>query len=117
MGNKREIKKAVRYACGDVAAECILARDYIDGIDYDAMNAIICDIADLQVDTLACCTFSFDKTERDFENGAQYRKALHNYRRAAFDKINRDFDASLREIVKRMNALLPQEVKDANKLL
>ena len=33
MGNKRLLKKQIKYACGDLAAECIIAINFVDGID------------------------------------------------------------------------------------
>ena len=42
MANKRDLKKQIRYICGDLAAECLIAGEYVDGIDRKSMRAIVC---------------------------------------------------------------------------
>ncbi len=64
MANKRNLKKAVKAVCGNIAGECIIARNLIPGIDADKMNKIVIDIADLQYQTIANVSFSFDKGKR-----------------------------------------------------
>ena len=41
MANKRNLKKAVKAVCGNIAGECIIARNLIPGIDADKMNQIL----------------------------------------------------------------------------
>ena len=41
MANKRELKKEIRKVCGDIAAECLLAKYLIKGADGKALNAVI----------------------------------------------------------------------------
>ena len=48
MANKRNLKKAIKAACGDLAGECLIARDLVPGIDRKKMTDIFFDIADLQ---------------------------------------------------------------------
>ena len=48
MANKRNLKKAIRFACGDMAGECIFAENTIEGTDVAAWDQIILDIALLQ---------------------------------------------------------------------
>ncbi|MCM1110476.1 MAG: hypothetical protein NC336_04660 [Clostridium sp.] len=115
MSSKRNLKKAIRYTCGDVAAECLIARNYVENIDADAMNAIICKLADLQTKTLPHCSVSFDHVPSDFANRHEYRKALRAFRRQAYGKLRGEFNNSLAAIVKEMNEQLPQAQKEANK--
>ena len=90
MASKRLLKKQVKYACGDLAAECILAIHFVDGINVEKMQDVVFQIASLQTLVLEKVSFSYDKVKSDFETAVQ-------------------------EIVKSMNALLPQAQKDANK--
>lgn len=32
MANKRDLKKQVKYICGDLATECMLAAEYVKGV-------------------------------------------------------------------------------------
>ena len=74
MANKRDLKKQVRYICGDLASECMLAADYVKGVDRTTMQKIVSEIARLQTATLANMSFAFDKVPSDFDNGATYTR-------------------------------------------
>ena len=92
MANKRRLKKAIRIACGNMAGECIITRNFVPGVDAKKIDEIIFNIADLQFVTLENVSFSFDKSRSSFESPA-------------------DID----EIVKQMNDALPAEQKERNK--
>lgn len=115
MANKRNLKKQVRYICGDIATECMLASTCIDGVDAKEMGRIVAEIAHLQEVALSSVSFSFDKVRSDFASKADYRKARSTYNRKAFTALREKFNNRIREIVKEMNAALPQAAKDANK--
>lgn len=115
MANKRDLKKEIRYICGDLAGECIMARELMPGVDYDAANAVVIEIAALQSAALSKVTFDFDKTPRDFENTHEYRKARNAYYAEAYKKLKEDFNASVDGILHKMNALLSKEQREANK--
>ncbi len=115
MANKRDLKKEIKYVCGDLAAECLLAKNYVKGVDAKAMKEIITKIADLQISALNNVTFVFDKLPKDFESGAAYRKARAEYFKKAFSSLREKFYDKVNALVKEMNAALPQEVKDNNK--
>jgi hypothetical protein len=117
MANKRQIKKHIRYVCGDLAAELLIARHVYEGFDDKKVNEIINDIASLQVDSIKNVTFDFDKARRSFEHEGAYRKARHTYFHQAYATLLADFNNSVTEIVRNMNEAMPQEVKDANKQL
>ena len=108
MANKRDLKKQVKYICGDLATECMLAAEYVKGVVPAEMHKIVAEIASLQTSALASATFGFDKTEAEFESKAAYNKK-------AFAALREKFNNKVQEIVKQMNAALPQAVKDANK--
>lgn len=115
MANKRNLKKEIRNICGDLAAELLSAAACIEGFDTERVNDIVGRIASLQVNALSHCTFSFDKTAKDFDNAHDYHKALRAYNRKAFGKLKADADTEIAAILKEMNALLPQAARDAVK--
>ena len=115
MANKRQLKKHVRYVCGDLAAEILIASHMLKGFDRKEVTAIVGDIATLQTKTLQNASFAFDKAAHDYADHAEYRKARRKYFAAAYKKLLADFNESVLAIVKKMNAAMPQEVKDANK--
>lgn len=114
MANKRELKKEIRYVCGDLAAECLLAKNFVKGVDKKAMTDIVIRIADLQLSALDHATFSFDKLPHDFENGRAYHKARREYYRKGYASLRTKFYDKVKEIVKDMNAAVPDEVKKNN---
>ena len=114
MANKRQLKKRVRYACGDMAAELLVASHCLKGFDRADVVRIVNEIASLQETTLANASFAFDKNRAAFDTPEAYRKARHAYFKAAYKKLDDEFMAKMAEIVKEMNAAMPQAVKDAN---
>ncbi len=115
MTNKRQLKKNIRYVCGDIAAELLVARAMYPEFDDVRVNKIINDIADLQETSVQRVTFSFDKMPRDFENMGAYNKARSEYNRKAYKKLAEDFRKGVEAIVKEMNEALPASAKEANK--
>lgn len=115
MANKRDLKKQIKYICGDLAGECIMARNFVHGIDADKMNEIVFKIAALQESTLVRVTFGYDKVVADFDSAHAYKIARTKYFTAAYRTLANDFNVSVKEIVKEMNAQLPAEQKEANK--
>lgn len=53
MANKRELKKQIKYICGDVAMQCIITREFVEGVDAEKMNDLVFQTADLQSKSLA----------------------------------------------------------------
>ncbi len=115
MANKRNLKKQIRYICGELAVECILSRDYVEGIDTEKMNMLVCEIAELQENSLKNVSFSFDKTPREFESLKAYNKASGAYYRNAYKVFYQEFNKHVASVVKSMNALLPEAQREMNK--
>ena len=115
MANKRILKKQIRYVCGDIAAECILAMNFIEGIDVEKMQSLVFEVASLQTSSLAKVSFSYDKIKEDFESSHEYNVTKNKYFRIAYNSLKSEFNQKVQDIVKSMNALLPQSQKDANK--
>lgn len=115
MTNRREFKKHVKYVCGDIAAECIIAKYYIKGIDVNKMDEIVIRLATLQETMLSRSNVNFDKTPKTFASFADYKKNRKKFMSKAFESLNVIFDKEILDIVKEMNKLLPQEQKELNK--
>lgn len=116
MANKRDLKKNIRYTCGDIAGECIFAETVFDGIDANKMNAVIVKVAVLQEDAIKKISVSFDKAPRDFKNNMkEYRKARRDYYRECVKGIAKFMRESIESVVTDMNALMPSSQKEAIK--
>jgi len=115
MANKRNLKKAIKAACGDLAGECLIARDLVPGIDRKKMTDIFFDIADLQYVSIDNVSFSFDKTEKSFDSRHEYKKARAKYYKTAYKKLNDYFKKGVNDIIARMNSSLGEQQKAANK--
>lgn len=114
MANKRNLKKQVNNICADLATECLIAGKYVKGVEPAKMDAIVQKIADLQSNALASISFAFDRIPSDFSNLMEYNKEKEAYFRKAYAAFREKFSAHVQEIVKEMNAALPDEVKKAN---
>lgn len=115
MANKRQLKKSIRFICGDLAGECFLARQFVPNVDKAKLNQAIVEIAQLQDDTLAKTSFSYEKTPKDFESTSAYHKAKHDYYRTAYNMLIDHFNDEVKKIVHLMNEAMPSEQKEANK--
>ena len=115
MANKRQLKKQIRYICGDHAGECILARQLMPNADKEKLNQAVVEIAELQEESLANATFAFDKAPRDFESLKEYNHAKHVYYHTAYEQLVKHFNDRVQDIVKLMNEAMPAAQKEANK--
>ena len=115
MANKRQLKKQIKYVCGDLATELLIASHALKGFDRQEVSRIVGHIAELQQGALKHASFAFDKSHKSFESCADYNKARAAYNRQAFKKLTDEFNEKVAAIVKEMNAAMPQAVKDANK--
>lgn len=111
MANKRNLKKQVKYLCGDMASECILAIELAPNLDKEKMEDAIGQIAKLQFSTIGHITFSFDKSPRDFTSRKEYRHARKEYFKKAYSSIIKEFNAKVDEILKTMNSAIPTPQK------
>ncbi len=112
MASKRNLKKQIRNICGDLAAECAMAIQYAPMVDEEKMSDIISRVAGLQENTLARVSFSFDKSERDFDNRHQYIQAKKAYYKVAYCKLVADFNNAVEKMVDDMNAAMPKAPKE-----
>ncbi len=107
MANRRQLKKQIRYICGDVAAECAMAKYLIDGVNRETLDNALRHVAALQEQTLARVSAGFDKVPCDFESQKEYNASKHSFYAKAFTSLRNDFNKRLQEIVKEMNSALP----------
>lgn len=115
MANKRELKKFIRNTCGALALDMILAKESFKQIDRKAVHDVIVAAARLQGKTLRRVQFSFDRSPKSFDDYKSYKKARAEYYRQAYATLLADFNTEVGEIVKEMNAALPEEVRKAIK--
>lgn len=117
MANKRNLKKYVRYACGALASEIRMAHALFPEIDRKSVYNILVEIAGLQTTTLAKANIAFPGGADKHEEGskARNRAARAVYYREAYGKLLEEFDTRIVEIVKDMNAALPEGVRMALK--
>lgn len=105
--NKRLLKKEIHRICGALAGECVLAKIAIPGIDREKLNEIIYQLADLQASALRLVSVEFPRTPRSFDNRKEYADARRAYLKASFAKLREHFNARVQEILKEMNATVP----------
>ncbi len=115
MANKRDIKKYIRNTCGSLASEIILARAAFPQIDRKTVYEIIRNIAALQASSLAKVSVTFDKKRSSFVDAETYNKESRAFYKKAYDTLLDEFDKKIYEILKEMNAALPQEVRNTIK--
>lgn len=105
MKSKRDLKKQIKYICGDLVGECMIIGEISPEEKQNEVGQLIIDIAVLQETTLEKVNFSFDKGQREFPSRHDYLKARSAYYRAAYGKLHEEFNAGLREVIHRMNEL------------
>lgn len=109
MTNRRDLKKRIAFVCGDMAAECLVARAFIDGADAEKLTSCIREIAALQTEALSRVNVHFDQKPRDFASRNEYNKARAAFTRKAFASLTNDFNERVKAIVKEMNEALPAQ--------
>lgn len=113
--NKRLLKKEIRMICGSLAGECVLAKLTMPATNPETFNQIIYELAGLQENALSLTNFDFPQSPKAFASAREYRKARREYFAAAYGKLKSEFNDHIEAIVKKMNAALPAEQKEANK--
>lgn len=105
MKSKRDLKKQIRYICGDLVGECLLIGEICPDDKQDEVAQLVVDLAVLQEKTLSHCNFSFDKSVRDFASERDYKRAKSEYVRKAYATLHDQFNARLSELVHKMNQI------------
>lgn len=105
MKSKRDLKKQIKYICSDLVGECMVLDLILPDDKHDELAQLVVDIALLQEQTLANCTFSFDKSERDFGSAHAYQQAKSLYFRQAYKALHEQFNTRLGELVHELNRI------------
>ena len=105
MANKRQLKKAISYACGEMASECYFAQNTFEHTNPEDWENIILDIAMLQVNARKRVSVDFDKIPKDFANGKEYNKARRTYFKAVEKALGKYMKEESEKIVSQMNTL------------
>ena len=106
MANKRQLKKAMTYACSEMAGECFFAQETFENTNPEDWDKIIVDIALLQAEAVNRVSVDFDKTPKDFPNGKEYKKARRTYFKAVEKALGKYIKEESEKIVGEMNALV-----------
>ena len=109
MASKRQIKKAIQNACGDIASECIFAESAFGENKIDEWDSIIIDTALLQQETVKRMNMRFDKKVKDFANRKEYNKARRAFYKQCEKELSEYFRAEVENLAKRMNDLMPSK--------
>ena len=109
MASKRQIKKAIMNACGDIAGECIFAESAFGEGKIAEWDSIIIDTALLQQEAVNRVNNRFDKNVKDFANRKEYNKARRAFFKQCEKELTEYFHAEVENIAKRMNGLMPSK--------
>ena len=109
MANKRQIKKAIRNACGDMAGECIFAQDFFGEGKEEQWDQIIVNVALLQESALERVDVKFDRAPGSFASGSEYRKARRAFNRQAMKALKEYMHSETEKSVASMNELMPKK--------
>ncbi|MBQ2075444.1 MAG: hypothetical protein II691_04620 [Muribaculaceae bacterium] len=105
MANKRQLKKAIGYACGEMAGECFFAQNTFENTNPEDWDKIVLDIALLQAEAVNRVSVDFDKVPKDFASGKEYKKARRTYFKAVEKALANYMKEESEKIVSQMNAL------------
>ena len=107
MANKRDIKKAIQRACGDIAGECIFAEPAFGEGKIEQWDSVIIDTALLQQEAVNRVNNRFGKKVKEFANRKEYNKARRAFFKQCEKELSEYFRAEVENIAKRMNELMP----------
>ncbi len=110
MANKRQLKKAICRACGEVASECIFTSEALGKVeDIQKWDSIIIEAALLQAEAVNRVSESFKQLPKDFPSIKEYKKARNAHAKQVVKGINEMMTTTMQEIAQKMNALLPKK--------
>lgn len=105
--NRRLLKKEIHRICGALAGECVIAKLAIPGIDCEKLNELIFQLAELQESAIQLVSVDFPQTPKSFASKKEYADARRSYYKASFAKLREHFNIRVQEILKEMNAAVP----------
>ena len=105
MKSKRDLKKEIKYIFSDLVGECMVLDLILPEEKHDELAQLVVDIALLQEQSLSNCTFSFDKSARDFASAHAYNQAKSQYFRQGYNALREQFNTRLGELVHELNRI------------
>lgn len=102
MASKRDLKKAIKRSCGNIAAECFMSQFFDEKPEWDD---VIVDAAVLQQEAINRIAVRFDKKVADFDTPAAYRKARRTFFKENVGEITQYISGEVAKIAARMNEL------------
>ncbi|MBO7608815.1 MAG: hypothetical protein J6S96_01245 [Muribaculaceae bacterium] len=109
MANKRQLKKAICHACGQIAGECLMTQAALDYKDAEKWDEIVIDAALLQVAALKKVQPKFEPKPKSFANGKEYKRARREFYKNNEKELASFMKEEIGKIVGKMNALLPKK--------
>lgn len=113
MANKRLFKKNVDLLCADMIEQMMIAYVNVDGADRNSISDAIGKVLHAQETARDNCNVAFDRSRKAFGSEKEYRVEKHNFTKALYAKILKDFDSEISEALKLFNAAIPEAVKKA----
>lgn len=104
--SKRILKKEIHRICGAMAGECVMAKITVPGIDREALNHCIFELAELQSSALKLVSVDFPGVEKSYASRKEYVDARRTYYKASFAKLREHFNSRVEAILHDMNQIL-----------
>lgn len=105
MANKRDLKKAIRIACGNMAGECFRASEGASEADIEKWEDVVINVAVMQTQAIAKVGEKCPHKPKAFESPKAYRKARKQFFAEAEREITDFMRSKGEEIAKAMNEL------------
>jgi len=109
MASKRQIKKAIQEACGDIASECIFAESAFGHDKLEQWDNIIVDTALLQREAIKRVNPHFGEKVKHFASRKEYNQARQAFFKQNIKDLSAYFKGEVEKIAKRMNELMPSK--------
>ena len=107
--NKREYKKAIEALGTAMCVEIFNIGVTTKGADAAKINEAINIVWGAMDDTKRGANLYFPKKEREFADRAAYNRERNQYYRAAFERLNSEFETQVDEALKLVNAATGKE--------
>lgn len=115
MANKRDFRKYVTTVVNNICQDMMIAYYNIDNANKTAIDDAVIEVLKAGELALSHSNVMFDKTAKAYSNKREYNTEKAKFNRALYSRINKEFFENLNLGLKKFNAAIPQEVKEANK--
>ncbi len=104
--NKRQLKKRFGAIAAEVVQSVLPAAVYSGAITDEKAEEYILKISQLSTEAHSRMSIAFDKSLKEFESPAQYRKARAHYYSDAYRKLTGEFESGINTILKEVHEAL-----------